>query len=113
MFKPIVSTVLAMTVIVFGQTVVAAVKSAPKPMPEMKMEPKMGGEMDHDMMVKHLQMEQEHRLKIHDLSNKILSEKDPKKQEELKHQQLELMIEHHMHKMKMHHQMMKKHKMQQ
>lgn len=113
MFKPLLSSALLTAVIAFGQTVVAAEEPTPKPASKMNMENKMGGEMDHDMMVKHLQQEQEHRLKMHDLSNKILSEKDAKKQEALKHQQLELMMEHHRHKMKMHHQMMKKHKMQQ
>jgi len=65
--------------------------------------------MDPAKMKEHMKMEQEHQLKIHDLSNKILSETDPKKQQELKDQQLKLMEEHHMHKMEM---MMKHHKMQ-
>ncbi len=82
-------------------------KSAPKA--EMKMDQGMGGgQMDPAKMKEHMKMEQEHQLQIHDLSNKILSETDPKKQQELKDQQLKLMEEHHMHKMKM---MMKQHKM--
>jgi hypothetical protein len=112
MFKSLLSTALLTIVIGFEPTAVAAEEPAAKPASKMKMEHKMEGEMDHDKMVKHLQMEQEHRLKIHDLSNKILAEKDVKKQDELKHQQLELMMEHHMHMMNMRHKMMQKHEMQ-
>jgi len=79
------------------------------PQPEMKMDQGMGGgPMDHAKMMEHMKMEQEHQLKIHDLSNKILAETDPKKQQELKDQQLKLMEERHMHKMKM----MQEHKKQ-
>lgn len=80
-----------------------------KPMPkaEMKMDHSMGGgQMDPAKMKEHMKMEQEHQLKIHDLSNKILSETDPKKQQDLKDEQLKLMEEHHMQKMQM---MMKHH----
>jgi hypothetical protein len=42
-------------------------------------------------------------LKMHDLSNKILAETDPKKQQALKDQQLELMKSEHMQMMSMHH----------
>lgn len=75
-------------------------KSAPKA--EMKMGEGMGcSEKDPVKMKEHMKLEQEHQLKIHDLYNKILSETDPKKQQELKDQQLKLMEEHHMHKMEM------------
>lgn len=70
-----------------------------------------GGEMDPAKMMEHMKMKQERQLKMHDLSNKILAEADPKKQQELKDQQLELMKAQHMQKMKMHHMMMNKHKM--
>ena len=83
---------------------------------EMKMEGGMdmgmGMGMDETKMAEHLKMKQEHLLKMHDLSNKILAETDPKRKQELKDQQLELMKSHHMHMMKMHHmKMMQKHKM--
>ncbi len=42
----------------------------------------------------HLKAMQDYSLKIHDLSNQILAEKDPTKQEALKTQQRELMKEH-------------------
>ncbi len=92
----------------FNQVSVAE-EQKPAPKTEMKMGQGMGGgQMDPAKMKEHMKMEQEHQLKMHDLSNKILAEKDPKKQQELKDQQLKLMEEHHMHKMKM---MMKPHKM--
>lgn len=66
--------------------------------------------MDHDMSamdpakaLEHLKKKQEHQLMMHDLSNKILAEKDPQKQQALKDQQLELMKAHQQHMMKMHH----------
>lgn len=43
----------------------------------------------------HLRGMQEHMLKMHDLSNQILAEKDVTKKEQLKTQQLQLMKEHH------------------
>ena len=59
----------------------------------------MGG-MQHDAdpakMNAHMQKMQEHMLMMHDLSNKILAETDPKKQPALKDQQLEMMKVHHM-----------------
>ena len=98
----------------FNQVSVAE-EQKPAPKAEMKMDMNMdqgmgGGQMmDPAKMKEHMKMEQEHQLKIHELSHKILSETDPKKQQELKDQQLKLMEEHHMHKMQM---MMKHHKMQ-
>jgi hypothetical protein len=70
----------------------------------------MGGEqggMKHDMQgmgrmhgeggmmdTEHLKQMQAHLLLMHDLSNKILAEKDPKKQQALKDQQLAVMKAH-------------------
>lgn len=68
----------------------------------MGMEHDMGG-MDPAKMTEHLKEKQEHMLMMHDLSNKILAEKDPQKQQALKDQQLELMKAHHMKMMSMHH----------
>lgn len=61
------------------------------------------GSMDPAKMTEHLKQKQEHMLAIHDLSNKILAEKDPQKQQALKDQQLELLKAHHMEMMSMHH----------
>lgn len=73
-------------------------------------QPSMDSGMGHDMsgmdpakMTEHLKSKQEHMLMMHDLSNKILAEKDPQKQQALKDQQLELMKAHHMQMMSMHH----------
>ena len=68
------------------------------------------GEMDHGKMREHLKMKQDYQLKLHALTNKILAEKDPTKQQALKDEQLKLMEQHHMQMMKMH-KMMKGHKM--
>jgi hypothetical protein len=68
----------------------------------MGMEHDMGG-MDPAKMAEHLKEKQEHMLMLHDLSNKILAEKDPQKQQTLKDQQLELMKAHDMKIMSMHH----------
>ncbi len=57
--------------------------------------------------MEHLRKMQAHILAMHELSTKILAEKDPKKQEELKNQQLELMKAHMVEKMAHHHEMMK------
>jgi hypothetical protein len=48
-------------------------------------------------------MRQEQMLKMHDLSNKILAETDPKKKQALKDEQLGLMKIEHMQMMSMHH----------
>lgn len=61
------------------------------------------GGMDPAKMTEHLKQKQEHMLSMHDLSNKILAEPDPQKQQALKDQQLELMKAHHMDMMSMHH----------
>jgi hypothetical protein len=55
----------------------------------------MGMGMMGGMDEEHLRGMQEHMLMMHDYSNKILAEKDPAKQAELKNQQLELMKAHH------------------
>ncbi len=47
--------------------------------------------MDPAKMEAHLKERQTHLLAMHDLSSKILAEKDPAKQQALKEQQLELM----------------------
>jgi hypothetical protein len=44
---------------------------------------------------KHMRGMQEHMLKMHDLSNQILAEKDPTQKEQLKTEQLKLMKAHH------------------
>jgi hypothetical protein len=72
-----------------------------------------GMEMHGDMMrempsLEKLKEMQEHLLTMHDLSNKILAEKDPKKQQALKDQQLEIMKAHIADRMAKHQQ---KHKM--
>lgn len=55
----------------------------------------MHGDMMAQMMSpEHLKEMQAHMLLMHDLSNKILAEKDPKKQQVLKDQQLEVMKAH-------------------
>jgi hypothetical protein len=63
------------------------------------------GKMDESKMMDHLKMkqEQEQILKMHDLSNKIISETDPKKRQALKDEQLELIKAEHMQLMSMHH----------
>jgi hypothetical protein len=55
----------------------------------------MGGQMSEAERDQHLRMYQEHMLKMHDLSNRILSETDEKKKDQLKNEQLELMKAHH------------------
>ena len=76
--------------------------------PEMKMDQpmKMGqpmAKMDESKMMEHLKMRQDQILKMHDLSNKILAETDPKKKQALKDEQLELIKAEHMQMMSMHH----------
>lgn len=58
-----------------------------------------GGGMMHGGMGmmddQHIAAMQEHILKMHDLSNQILAEKDPAKKEQLKQQQRDVMKAHH------------------
>jgi hypothetical protein len=66
----------------------------------------MHGDMMGDMLSpEHLKQMQAHMLLMHDLSNKILAEKDPKKQQALKDQQLEIMKTHIADRMAKHHRM--------
>jgi hypothetical protein len=62
----------------------------------------MGGMMDPAKMTEHLKEKQAHLLMMHELSNKILAETDPQKQQALKDQQLEVMKAHHQKMMSMH-----------
>ena len=63
-----------------------------------------------EQKTEHMRSMQEHMLMMHDLSNQILSEKDPAKKEELKNKQLELMKTFHA-QMKQHRQQrMQEHK---
>ncbi|MEQ1485215.1 hypothetical protein [Methyloglobulus sp.] len=85
-------------------------KSPPMPMKGMGMgmHHGMGGMMagmTEEQKDKHLSSMQEHMLKMHDLSNQILAEKDSAKKEQLKTQQLQLMKAHHA-VMREHHQQM-------
>jgi len=71
-------------------------------------------QMSEEQRDKHMRSMQAHMLIMHDYSNKILSEKNAKKKQQLKDEQLELMKAHHMqmksHRekmMKMHQNMMK------
>jgi hypothetical protein len=65
----------------------------------MNMQKGMGmrghGKMSEEELNQHLRVSQEHMLKMHDLSNRILAETDEKKKEQLKKEQLELMKAHH------------------
>ncbi|MGZ8096888.1 MAG: hypothetical protein ACXWUD_11680, partial [Methylosarcina sp.] len=54
----------------------------------------MGAGMTEEQKDQHLRSFQDHLLKMHDLSNQILSEKNPTKKEELKTKQRELMKAH-------------------
>jgi len=62
----------------------------------------MGGMMMNEDRLKQMQ---EHLLKMHELSGKILAATDPKERDRLKAEQLELMKEHE----KQHHMMMQQH----
>ena len=64
----------------------------------------MGAMMGQMMSPEHLKAMQAHILAMHDLSTKILAEKDPKKQQALKDQQLELIKAHMAERMAKHHQ---------
>lgn len=69
----------------------------------------MGGMMGGMMMGmsdeekdKHMRSMQEHMLKMHDLSNRILAEKDSAQKEQLKNEQLQLIKAHHAEMMSRH-----------
>jgi hypothetical protein len=71
----------------------------------------MGGMMagmTDEQKDQHLRSMQEHMLKMHDLSNQILAEKDAAKKEGLKKQQLDLMKAHHTQMMEHHQQIREK-----
>lgn len=68
----------------------------------------MHGDM-MDMSPEHLKEMQAHMLIMHDLSNKILAEKDPAKQQALKDQQLLVMKAHIADRMAKHHKMQMSH----
>jgi hypothetical protein len=85
-------------------------KSAPMPMKGMGMGMHHGkggmmAGMTDVQKDQHMRSMQEHMLKMHDLSNQILAEKDTAKKEQLKTQQLQLMKEHHAQMMEHHQQM--------
>lgn len=80
------------------------------PMQGMPMQGMPGMGMHGDMMsTEHLKEMQTYILLMHDLSNKILAEKDPKKQQALKDQQLEVMRAHMAEMMAKHHKMRMQH----
>ncbi len=86
------------------------------PHPPMDMGDGMGmehnmGAMDPAKMLEHMKKKQEHMLMMHALSNKILAEKDPQKQQALKDQQLELIKAHHQEMMSRHHDKQQDHRM--
>jgi hypothetical protein len=88
-------------------------KSPPMPMKGMGMgmHHGMGGMMagmTEEQKDKHMRSMQEHMLKMHDLSNQILAEKDAAKKEQLKTQQLQLMKAHHAEMMERHQEMQMK-----
>lgn len=64
-----------------------------RPMPPGK--GKMMEAMTEEQREQHLIAIQEHQLKMHELSGKILAEPDPGKQEQLKKEQRALMRAHH------------------
>ena len=110
----ILSRLMAMLALVsLSQACLAAEPVEKKPEMKMGQPMKMDqpmGKMDESKMMEHLKMKQEHMLKMHDLSNQILTEKDAAKKESLKNQQLELMKAHHAQMMEHHQQKMQEHK---
>lgn len=78
--------------------------------PGMKMHKgTMGGGMSEEQKEQHLRAMQEHMLMMHELSDKIIAEKDPVKKQALKDQQLEMMKAHRA-QMMGHLQQMRRHK---
>ncbi|MEQ1638041.1 MAG: hypothetical protein ABL903_15260 [Methylococcales bacterium] len=67
------------------------------------------GKMTSELLDQHLRAKQEHLLKMHELSNQILTEQDAAKKEQLKTQQLELMKADHAKMMEHHHGKRNKH----
>jgi hypothetical protein len=100
----LLSCSISMTGFAADQTVTNETQPQKPPMP-MK---GMGmGNMTEEQQEQHLKMAQENMLMMHDLSSKILAEKDPAKQEQLKKQQRDLMKAHHAAMMGTHHHGMK------
>jgi hypothetical protein len=101
-------TAIALLLLPFSMTSFAA-DTAPPAEPQKATEPmkhgNMMGNMTEEQQEQHLKAMQEHLLKMHDLSNQILAEKDPAKQEQLKKQQRDLMKAHQDAMMKAHHKM--------
>lgn len=83
-----------------------AEESSTKPVPATAMGGMGGMDMSSMMMSDDkLKMKQEHLLKMHEFSTKIVGATDPKEKERLKAEQLQLMKDHE----KQHHQMMQQH----
>lgn len=107
-----------LTLAVMGLTFISAASQAEDKSGMKHSMSGMGGmqgmmHMSPEQMETHMRGMQAHMLMMHDYSNKILAEKDPKKRQSLKDEQLELMKAHHMQMMKhrqnmkqMHQQMM-------
>jgi len=98
----ILSKLIAILALVSFSLVCLAATEPVEKTPEMKMDHPMA-KMDESKMMEHLKMRQDQMLKMHDLSNKILAETDPKKKQALKDEQLELIKVEHMQMMSMHH----------
>lgn len=104
--KSLLKTLLVIATLSFTATGIAEQAHHPKPMDAGKSDKAMAHDMegmDPAKMSEHLKQKQEHMLMMHDLSNRILAETDPAKQQALKDQQLEIMKAHHMKMMSMHH----------
>jgi hypothetical protein len=98
--KKLSKLIAVLALVSLSQVCLAAEQVEKKP--EMKMDHPMA-KMDESKMMEHLKMRQEQILRMHDLSNKILAETDPKKKQALKDEQLELIKSEHMQMMSMHH----------
>lgn len=114
-YKAVALSVLLMP---FALLVQAEEKTVePPPPPPHEMQPGMGmhddmpgmGMMGEMPSLERLKEIQEHNLLMHDLSNKILAEKDPKKKQALKDQQLEVMKAHFKERMEKRHKMRMSH----
>lgn len=104
--KTTIKTLALSALVAFSATSIA--EQAPQPSASSAdkagkaMQHEMAG-MDHGNKPEQLKEMQAHTLMMHDLSNKILAETDPTKQQALKDQQLELMKAHHAQMMSAHH----------
>jgi opacity protein-like surface antigen len=89
----------ALTIIALSYSAASFAEQPPAPMAGMQHEGMQSG-MQHGgggmaMDEQHVQLMQEHILKMHELSTQILAEKDPAKKEQLKQQQRDVMKAHH------------------